>query len=104
MQLEDDALSLASLGYAYAISGNIEEAEKTLVLLDELSTKRLVSPYFFAMISVGLGDNEKTMEFLQQCLELREYWHILLKVDPFWDTLRGDARFVELLKKVGLEN
>ena len=103
MRLDDDPQILAAMGYAYGISGDTEEAEKTLVHLDELSAKRVVSPYDYATIYAGLGDKEKTLELLQQCLEQREWLLVFLKVDQFWDNLRDDPRFVELLKKVGLE-
>ena len=103
MRLDDDPQILAAMGYAYGISGDTEEAEKTLVHLVELSAKRVVSPYDYATIYAGLGDKEKTLELLQQCLEQREWLLVFLKVDQFWDNLRDDPRFVELLKKVGLE-
>ena len=63
----------------------------------------MVSPYDYATISAGLGDKEKTLELLQQCLEQREWLLVFLKVDRFWDNLRDDPRFIELLKKVGFE-
>ncbi len=43
------------------------------------------------------------MELLQQCLEQREWQLVFLKVEAFWDNLRDDPKFVELLKKVGFE-
>ena len=103
MRLDDDPKIFAAMGYAYGISGNSEEAQKALFLLDELSATRVVSPYDFAMINAGLGDKEKAMELLQQGLEQRQWLLTWLKVDPFWDNLRNDPRFVEMLKKVGLE-
>ena len=103
MRLDDDPQVLAAIGYAYAISGDVEDAEKTLVHIEELSVKRVVSPYDFATIYAGLGNKEKAMELLQQCLEQREWQLVFLKVDQFWDNLRDDPKFVELLKKVGFE-
>jgi TolB-like protein/Flp pilus assembly protein TadD len=103
MQLDDDPTMLASMGYGYGISGNTEEAEKTLVLLVEVSSQRVVSPYDYARIYAGLGDKEKAMEYLQRCLEQREWQLLKLNFDPYWDNLRDDSRFVELVKKVGLE-
>jgi len=103
MRLDDDPKTVAAMGYVYGISGKIEEAEKTLAHLKELSAKRVVSPYDYATISAGLGDKEKTLELLQQCLEQREWLLVFLKVDRFWDNLRDDPRFIELLKKVGFE-
>ena len=104
MRLDDDPKILAAIGYAYGISGNSVEAEKALSHLEELSSQRVVSPYNSAIIYAGLGDKEKALEFLQRCLEQREWELVVLKVVPFWDNLRDDPRFVELLKKVGLEN
>ncbi len=103
MRLDDDPQLLAAVGYTYGISGNREEAEKTLVQLEELSAKRVVSPYDYATIYAGLGNKEKAMELLQQCLKQREWQLVWLKVDPFWANLRDEARFVELVKTVGLE-
>ena len=103
MLLDDDPAMLATRGYGYAISGNTEEAEKALVVLENLSSKRVISLYHFATIYAGLGDREKALEFLQRCLEHRNWELRSLTTDPFWDNLRDDPRFVELLKKVGME-
>ncbi len=100
----DDPRLLAVLGYAHGISGNREEAGRTLVRLEELSATRDVSAYDYATVYAGLGDRKKAVEFLEQCLEQAEWRRLIfLKVDPFWDNLRDDPRFVELLKKVGLD-
>jgi serine/threonine-protein kinase len=56
LRLSDSPEVLATIGYTYGISGNIEEAEKTLVEMDKLSSKRFVSPYHVAMIYAGLGE------------------------------------------------
>jgi len=103
LRLSDSPEVLAGLGYTYGISGNIMEAEKTLVEMDKLSSKRFVSPYHEAMIYAGLGDKEKALELLELSLEQRSVWLGYIKVDPFWDNLRSDPRFIELLKKVGFE-
>jgi len=101
MRLDDDPKILAAIGYAYGISGNSVEAERTLSHLEELSSQRVVSPYDYAIIYAGLGDKEKALEFLQRCLEQRQWQLILLKVHPYWDTVRDDPRFVEMLQKYG---
>jgi len=103
LRLSDSPEVLSEIGYAYGISGNTEEAEKALVVLENLSSKRVISLYHFATIYAGLGDREKALEFLQRCLEHRNWELRSLTTDPFWDNLRDDPRFVELVKKVGLE-
>jgi tetratricopeptide (TPR) repeat protein len=103
LQIDDDPLAVGALGYAYAISGDTEEAKKTLSQLYELSGKRFVSPYNFATVYTGLRNKERAFEFLQQCFEQKSVWMAWIKVDPLMANLRSDARFLELLQKVGLE-
>jgi hypothetical protein len=65
--------------------------------------------YSKAVIHVHLGRTNDVFRWLNKSLETRElsdagYWmHRMddLKFDEYWDSLRGDARFKELLRKVG---
>jgi len=103
IQLNDDPKILTAIDYAYEISKNSAEAKKTLSHLEELSSQRVVSPYDYTTIYANLRNKEKALEFLQQCLKQRQWQLILLKVHPYWDTVRDDPRFVEMLQKVKLE-
>lgn len=49
----------------------------------------------------GLGDKDKAMEWLEKAYEERSFltW---LKVDPVFDPLRDDSRFISFLGKLGL--
>jgi hypothetical protein len=55
-----------------------------------------------ALISVGLGDLETALEWLEKAYADRDFYLIYLKVDPRLDPLRGDVRFTDLLRRVGL--
>jgi len=48
----------ATLGYAYAVSGNRPEARKILFQLQRLSTQKYVPPFTSALIYAGLGDKD----------------------------------------------
>lgn len=49
------------------------------------------------------GENDAAFESLNKAVEKRE-WHIVnLKVEPAFDSLRGDPRFDELLSRVGFK-
>ena len=58
-----------------------------------------------ARIYAALGEANQAFEWLQKGYEQRSLFliHAPLKMDPAFDVLRGDPRFDELLKKVGLE-
>ena len=68
-----------------------------------------MSPYYIALIYAGLGENEQAIKHLEMAYEDRSSLLIGwmnecgLKIDPHWDGVRSDARFTELLRKIGLE-
>ena len=96
-------IMIAALGYAYASAGKRSEAQKRLDQLKDLSRKEHVDPYFLAWIYAGLDERERAFEWLNKAYEERSMYMTLLKVDPLFDNLRSDAKFTELLKKMGLE-
>jgi TolB-like protein/DNA-binding winged helix-turn-helix (wHTH) protein/Flp pilus assembly protein TadD len=95
-------LHLANLGHAYARNGNPSEALKVLAQLRTLSKTRYVSPYAFALVYIGLGETEKALESLQRAVTERSQAVTNLKVDPVFDDLRSDPRFVSLIRQIGL--
>jgi tetratricopeptide (TPR) repeat protein len=48
-----------------------------------------------------LGDKAAALDFLEKSYQERQYHVVTLKVDPAWDPLRNEPRFVALMKKVG---
>jgi TolB-like protein/DNA-binding winged helix-turn-helix (wHTH) protein/Tfp pilus assembly protein PilF len=103
--LSDDVGSeaLASLGCAYAASGQIQEAENVLADLQKRSREGYVSPYIIARIYVGLGEKDIAFEWLERAYEERSEWLTWLQVDPRLDRIRSDARFQNLMQRVGFE-
>jgi len=49
-----------------------------------------------------LGDKEQAFQWLNTAYQERDSALIVLKTDPFLDSLRSDPRFAELVRKVGL--
>ena len=94
--------ALGSLGHAYAVSGNREKARQALSDVRELSKRRYVSPFDTAVIYAGMGDKERTVEWLEKAFDDRSLEMIFLKVDPRFDRLHADPRFANLLRRMGL--
>ena len=94
--------ALASLGHAYAASGERAGARKVLDQLSTLSKRRYISPYFTALIYEGLGDKDLAIQYLELGLEQHSRSMPFLKVDPMLYSLRSDARFTNLISRVGL--
>jgi tetratricopeptide (TPR) repeat protein len=95
------AIFKATLGFVYGQSGREAEARRILAeLIGSKTAKQYVSPFHIALVYVGLGDNDKAIEWLDMAEEERDPFVIYIHVDPNFDTLRGDPRFVELIKKL----
>jgi serine/threonine protein kinase/Tfp pilus assembly protein PilF len=99
----EESLVLGLLGYGYARSGNRAESQKVLDKLFKLSKHKYVAPVMIAIIYGELGQKDKAFEWLKKAYKEHDNWMILLKVDPFFDSLRSDPRFKALLKKMKLE-
>jgi serine/threonine protein kinase/Tfp pilus assembly protein PilF len=93
---------LSHLGHSYALANHKKKAEEILQELDNLSRSKYVSPYDRALIYLGLGETEKSFEWLDKAIEDRSHWMIYLKVEPQLDPLRPHARFGDLLRRVNL--
>jgi len=102
MDLSGDRAKLAPLGRVYALSGNKGEAQKAIDGLMELSKQRYISPYCLALIYTSMDEKDPAMDWLQKAYEAHVSELIYLKVDPYLNKIRTDARFKALLKKVGL--
>ena len=65
----------------------------------DLSRQSLIS---VAVLYARLGEKEKSLEWLQRAFEERPYGIMFLKMEPAFDNMRSDPRFVELMKRIGL--
>ena len=98
---EDSSFALGFIGYAHAIAGQREEAEKALQTLLAESATGYISPYGVALINAGLGERERAFEWLEKLYETRDEWTLWLRVAPELEGLRSDARFISLMKRIG---
>jgi serine/threonine protein kinase/TolB-like protein/Flp pilus assembly protein TadD len=93
---------IAELGYAYAASGERSETEKTLQQLEERAAREYIDAILIASIYVGLGQKDQAFVWLEKAYQERSGLMPWLKGEPKWDPLRGDARFADLLRRIGL--
>jgi TolB-like protein/thioredoxin-like negative regulator of GroEL len=89
------------LAYAYVGLGRRAEAEEILQTSLK-STGARGARHLIAMVYTALGDEERALDWLEKAYQARDNRMIDLKVDPEWDSLRSDARFNDLLRRLGL--
>src|SRR4030095_11877947 len=98
----DNTRTVATLGRAYAVAGKKLEAQQVIYQLLERSKQSYVSPYYIALVYTGLGEKDQAFAWLEKAYEERESYFNLFKVEPVFDSLRSDPRYVSLLNRVGL--
>ncbi len=62
-----------------------------------------LTPYNIATFHAALGEKDKAFVELNKAYQNREGILGLLKVDPRFDSLHNDPRFVEIIKQINLE-
>jgi tetratricopeptide (TPR) repeat protein len=90
----------ANLAYAYAVSGNRDEAVKILNDLENHSKNGFSNAPQIALGYVGLGQKDQAMDWLEKAYGERFSPWVLMR--PAFDALRPDPRFQNLLHRIGL--
>lgn len=98
---EEFPLAMGFMGYAHALANERDLAQTLLNILEDASKRKYVSPYCMLVIHLALGPEERVFELLDQLYEERNDWLVWLKVSPELKSIRNNARFKELLKRVG---
>jgi Flp pilus assembly protein TadD len=89
------------LGYAYAVSGNRTDAEKTIAELKALWPGHTHAALDLAVVFSGLGDKESTLYWLEKAQERHVSDLIAIGQDSHFIGLRGDQGFQNLVQRVG---
>ena len=90
------------LAWLYAVSGKHAEALEIAHEFKNLPSSAYIDLYQFATIYAGLGEKDEAFRLLEQGYEQRAASMSYLSVDPFWYGMRSDARYDNLLRRVGL--
>ncbi|MCA1600904.1 MAG: winged helix-turn-helix domain-containing protein [Acidobacteria bacterium] len=99
----------AVIGHAYAKSGKRRKAMRIINELtaatkesDQMPGVINVSPHSIAEIHAALGQIDEAFAWLDKAHDQHDMQLVSLKVNPTLDSLRSDARFADLGRRVGL--
>jgi TolB-like protein/Flp pilus assembly protein TadD len=93
----------AALARTFALAGKHDSARAVLRQLDQQAATRYVSPFEYVAVHFALGDDEEGFARLAKSCDDRCFELLALKVDPRFENLRDDPRFVSALKRIGLD-
>jgi TolB-like protein/Tfp pilus assembly protein PilF len=90
-------------GIAYARMGKGEEAQQVLNSLSERSKKEYVPPFALAILCFALQENDQGFDWLNKAYKRHDPMLPFLKIEPYYDPVRSDPRFTDILKDIGLD-
>jgi serine/threonine-protein kinase len=93
---------VAEVGYINAKSGNRTEAQRIIRELKKRSDKEWIDPMLIAYIHIGLDEKNEAFRFMNEARDERSGLIPWLNIEPKFDPLRDDPRFLELLRRVKL--
>jgi TolB-like protein/DNA-binding winged helix-turn-helix (wHTH) protein/Tfp pilus assembly protein PilF len=88
--------------YVYGRTGQAARARQLIAKVYSRNKSEVVDPGAFVAPYIALDDKEQAFFWLEKAYSQRSNFITSLKVNPVYDPLRSDARFQELLKRVGL--
>jgi TolB-like protein/Tfp pilus assembly protein PilF len=88
---------------AYAHAGRRSDALRVLADLQKRQRAGYVPAAAFVNGYLGLGDNEQAFVWLEEAYKEQSNILVSVKVHPFFDPIRGDPRFRDLVRRVGLQ-
>lgn len=93
----------AFLAHVYGRNGQVEPpARHALNKLLQLNRRAAIDPVMLAWACAETGENDQALRWLEKAYEQHSHRLAGLKVNPVFDPLRGDPRFQELMRRVGL--
>lgn len=103
MQLSPNSPRMrAGLGRTLALAGKRKQAARILGELHSLSSTRYVSPFEIASIHFAMDQNDEGFEWLTRAFQDRVFELLAIQVDPRFDSLRSDERFIALTNRLAL--
>ncbi len=91
---------VVELGHAYAVAGRADDAPGVLKQLQETSGERYVNAWWVAEIYAALNEREEAFHWLEKAYQERSALMAYTKMDPWFDGLRSDPRFQDLLQRI----
>lgn len=98
----DVTFASAALGHLYGSIGKSPEARAIFEELTARAKRSFVPSYDIALVCAGLGWNDQALGHLFQAYQEKSGWMTYINIDPRLDTLRSDARFMDLQRRVRL--
>ena len=86
------------LGHALGLAGAYDIAKTMADYYSEAAKTTYLPPVQRAFIHIGIGEVDQATRLLQQAYSERSWFLIFMQVEPWYDPLRDDPRFLQLVE------
>jgi TolB-like protein/Tfp pilus assembly protein PilF len=98
---KNDSILIYDTGMLYAAQGKRTEALQVIKELEQMSGASLSQAHWIAKIYATLNEKELAFSWLERGLAAGAIGPFY-KDEPVWDPIRGDPRFTDLLRRMGI--
>jgi serine/threonine-protein kinase len=93
---------LSAMGQVLALSGDRAGAQGVLAKLTARAAEVHTASTCFAVLHMGLGENERALDWLEKACDQRELSVCTIGAHPLYDPLRTHPRFQAILRRLRL--
>jgi hypothetical protein len=91
----------AMLAHVRGLAGDRDAPVRGLTQLKAMAEQRYVSPHDLALLYASIGNRELALTSLERAYQHRDPWLTMMRAHPRFPTLHGDARFQDLMRRIG---
>src|SRR5262249_9806620 len=95
-------ITLGDLGHVYAVTGKQTQAQAVIRELEDKYPRKEAIGQDIAAVYVGLGERDKAFEWLEKDFHVQNDRLAEIRWELPFESLREDARFKDLLKRMNL--
>ncbi len=87
----------------YGRSGHADQARKALAELERAPSSAVERTAALLIAYSGTTEKDRVIDLLQEAYSEHSTVVVAIKVDPMYDRMRSDPRFIDLLRRMGLD-
>lgn len=88
------------LGHALGLAGQLQPAKYMAEFYTYAAKERYLPPVQRAFIHIGIGEYDKALDLLEQAYSEKSWFIIFIQIEPWYDPIRNDPRFMTLVQKM----
>ncbi len=100
-ELSDGTVEVGGgLGHALGLAGDYATAKRMADFYNLKSDAHYLPPVQRAFIHIGIGEYDEAIGLLEQAYEQQSWFLVFIKSEPWYDPIRGNAKFEQIISNM----